>query len=54
MGYSSRGFSNKQLVLCLAIILIGGAFMMYEVCTQTYVAKEKPCIKLCKEVENNG
>jgi len=54
MGYPLRGGSTKFMILCFAIIMIGGAFAMYEVCTQTYTAKEKPCINLCKEVEKNN
>ena len=60
MGYIHKPFSTRQMIFCLAIVLVGGAFTMHHVCTTTYVAKKKPCVNyisvedLCKEVEKNG
>lgn len=60
MGYISKAMSGRQIFFCFAIILIGGAFMMYEVCMQTYTTKEKPCVitisveDLCKKVGKNN
>ena len=59
MGYINKPFSTRQMIFCFAIILVGGAFTMYEVCTQTYAAKKKPYVvtisleEICKNVKSH-
>lgn len=39
MGYISKPFPIWVMFLCLAIILIGGGFTLYHVCTYEYPQK---------------
>lgn len=44
MGYISKPMSTRQIIFCMAIILIGSIPVLYHVCTTTYTAKAKPCV----------